>query len=330
MTLNIESMTAQLSDLSVLVLGDHCLDRNCIGSYSGFSWEIEHLPIFRIVEVDYRPGGAANLAYNFAALGVRTSVMGVWGNRTDWHRLILEEKLNACRINTAGMVEGARTPTFEKYYLSSGVNIWRADIVSACIDHEAEENMLLVLESLLDDVDFVVVSDYDETGKGVCTAKVIKTVSSHNLASFGTSRERILKFTDFDYIIINEEELRGEDMQTQACNLLHKTGAENVITTLGGKGSFSLSVKERYKTEAPKYRFLDKKEILTKELKENIDTCGCGDTFVAVFSSCVMMGYELEESMKMANSGARAVARKLYGARPVTVTELIGEYGELY
>ena len=71
-------------------------------------------------------------------------------------------------------------------------------------------------------------------------------------------------------------------------------------------------------------------ETLTKELTENIDSCGCGDTFLATLSSCIMSGYDLEESMKIANSAARAAARKLYGAHCITVDEIGNEYEELY
>jgi bifunctional ADP-heptose synthase (sugar kinase/adenylyltransferase) len=75
---------------------------------------------------------------------------------------------------------------------------------------------------------------------------------------------------------------------------------------------------------------LEKTEISTKELKGNTDSCGCGDTFLAIFSSCIMAGYGLEESMKISNSGARAVARKLYGAHCTTIDEIANEYEALY
>ncbi|MBD3183242.1 hypothetical protein GF312_13180, partial [Candidatus Poribacteria bacterium] len=46
--LNTIELSSKLSELSVLVVGDHCLDRDCIGRYSGFSREEESMPIFRI------------------------------------------------------------------------------------------------------------------------------------------------------------------------------------------------------------------------------------------------------------------------------------------
>ncbi|MBD3183769.1 hypothetical protein GF312_15875, partial [Candidatus Poribacteria bacterium] len=70
--------------------------------------------------------------------------------------------------------------------------------------------------------------------------------------------------------------------------------------------------------------------VSTKLLTENVDPCGCGDTFFAVLSSCIMAGYGVEESMKTANSGARSVARKMYGAHCTTISEIGYEYEELY
>jgi bifunctional ADP-heptose synthase (sugar kinase/adenylyltransferase) len=190
--LKTQNLRSQFSKLSVLVLGDHCLDRDCIGTYSGFAREKEGLPIFRIDRVNYKPGGAGYLASSFAVLGIETIAAGVWGDREDSNRLILEEKLNASRIDTSGMVEGARTPTFEKYYLPSGEHIWRADVVPEEIKRETEENMLKILQSLLEDIQFIVVTDYDETGKGVCTDRVLELVSDCNKTRFGASRERIM------------------------------------------------------------------------------------------------------------------------------------------
>ena len=39
----------------VLVIGDHCLDRNGVGSYRGYSRERESLPIFSIGRETYNP-----------------------------------------------------------------------------------------------------------------------------------------------------------------------------------------------------------------------------------------------------------------------------------
>ena len=97
--LDTQELESRFSELSVLVVGDHCLDRDCIGGYSGFSREKESMPIFRISKLDYKPGGAGNLAANFAALGVNTTIAGAWGGDSDWNRIILEKAMNMRNIN---------------------------------------------------------------------------------------------------------------------------------------------------------------------------------------------------------------------------------------
>ena len=78
------------SKLSVLVCGDMCLDKDFIGGYSGFSREVEQLPIFRTEIEKYNPGGGGNLSVCFSALGVKTIIAGIWGDDDDVNRYILE------------------------------------------------------------------------------------------------------------------------------------------------------------------------------------------------------------------------------------------------
>lgn len=328
--LDIQDLNSKFPELSVLVVGDHCLDRDCIGEYSGFSREKESLPIFRISKVEYKPGGAGNLAANFAALGVKTRIAGVWGDSSDWDRLILERGLSIRKIDTAGMVTGARTPTFEKYFFASGHHTWRTDVVSEEIRAEVEKDLLTAIEPLLEDTQFIVVADYDETGKGVCTNRILRLISDCNRTKFGTSRERIRRYKGYDYLVLNRKELGGDDIYRQTAYLLHRTRSSTAVITLAGKGSDAFSLKEDYQARFPEPECLEKTETLTKELTGNMDSCGCGDTFLAVFSSCIMARYGLKESMKIANAGARSVAKKLYGAHCTSFGEIKNEYEELY
>ena len=328
--LDIQVLRPQFSKLSVLVVGDHYLDRDCIGEYSGLSREEEKMPIFRINRVDYKPGGAGNLAANFAALGIKTTIAGVWGDSGDWNRSILERELNIRKVDVSGMVTGARTPTFEKYYFPSGKHIWRTDVVSQEMKKDTEESLSETIEPLLEGIQFVVVADYDETGKGVCTGKILELISSCDKTKFGTSRERIMQLIDYDYLVLNAKELGGENIYAQTAHLLHETRANTAVVTLAGKGSDAFSFKEDYPAKFSGPECLEKTETLTQELTGNIDSCGCGDTFLAVFSSCIMAEYGLKESMKIANSGARSVAGKLYGAHCTTLDEIKKEYEELY
>jgi rfaE bifunctional protein kinase chain/domain len=68
-----------LSQAHVLVVGDVMLDRYWFGEVSRISPEAP-VPVARITRTEERPGGAANVARNVAALGGRADLLAVVGN----------------------------------------------------------------------------------------------------------------------------------------------------------------------------------------------------------------------------------------------------------
>src|SRR5690606_40011120 len=62
----------------VLVVGDVMLDRYWFGDVSRISPEAP-VPVVKIEKMEERPGGAANVARNCAALGAATSLLSVVG-----------------------------------------------------------------------------------------------------------------------------------------------------------------------------------------------------------------------------------------------------------
>src|SRR5210317_621905 len=78
------------------------LDRYLFGSTGRISPEAP-VPVVHVHETDDRPGGAANVAVNLAALGVATSLVGVVGKDTaaDLLASILGEQGIDCAFATA-------------------------------------------------------------------------------------------------------------------------------------------------------------------------------------------------------------------------------------
>ena len=74
-------MSLQRPDLSrahILVVGDVMLDRYWFGEVSRISPEAP-VPVARITRTEERPGGAANVARNAAAIGARVDLLAVVG-----------------------------------------------------------------------------------------------------------------------------------------------------------------------------------------------------------------------------------------------------------
>jgi D-beta-D-heptose 7-phosphate kinase / D-beta-D-heptose 1-phosphate adenosyltransferase len=317
------------SRLSVLVCGDMCLDKDLIGGYSGFSREKEQLPIFRTDIEKYNPGGGGNLSVCFSALGVKTIIAGFWGNEDDINRYILESSFRKRNIDISGMVAGSRTPTYGKIYLRNGIHIYRIDLTSEPIPESAIDKLVDKVKALIDSVDFVACADYEEANDyGVCAEKVLEIVSNSPLPKFGTSRARIQNFKNFNYLLQNAKELTDQTQLAKSAELplivkdfLVRLGVREMIVTMGGKGATVYHLGSNGLNTMP---------VGSVELTDNIDPCGCGDMFYAAYSSSIMAGFDMETSIRIANSAARVVARKLFGTGQATPEEIAEEYEVLY
>src|SRR5688572_31999042 len=69
---------AKLRGAKVLVVGDVMLDRYWFGEVRRISPEAP-VPVVKIDRIEERPGGAANVARNAAALGAQVSLLSVVG-----------------------------------------------------------------------------------------------------------------------------------------------------------------------------------------------------------------------------------------------------------
>lgn len=83
------------SQTRVLVIGDVMLDHYMHAEVDRISQEAP-VPIAKVVRDDYRPGGAANVAANCAALGARTSLFGFVGN--DASGMVLGQIMGQCGL----------------------------------------------------------------------------------------------------------------------------------------------------------------------------------------------------------------------------------------
>ena len=72
------SFCAQVALAKLLVVGDVMLDRYWFGEVTRISPEAP-VPVVRVSRVEERPGGAANVARNCAALGAQTRLLSVIG-----------------------------------------------------------------------------------------------------------------------------------------------------------------------------------------------------------------------------------------------------------
>lgn len=327
----------KLSTKTVLVYGDHYLDRQGIGKWQGFSREEEELPIFRMSEEFYNPGGAGNLACNFQALGVHTKVVGIWGTDKDWNRKILEYEFQKRGIDTSSMIAGGKTPKFEKCYFKSGVHVVRMDVdpedLSPTVVQQCEDKLRQLFDK--EDFDYLAVADYDETNRGVCFPRALELLATCKTPKFGTSRARIAQLKGFDFLILNRKELieqigrPEETMNLRAAFLMAVANAQGIVMTLSGQG-VELFHREDRKADISDPRPLQSIRVPSSPITGTIDPCGCGDTFYATFVAVLSVGYGVKEAARLGNAAARVVVKKLYGAATPTLQEVEHDYQEMY
>ena len=115
----------------VLVVGDLMLDRYWHGPTSRISPEAPG-PVVHVGEIEERPGGAANVALNIAALGAKCTVLGLTGD--DDAANALEKSLQTAGIDTR-FVRFADNATVTKLrVMSRHQQLIRLDLEDGFID----------------------------------------------------------------------------------------------------------------------------------------------------------------------------------------------------
>ena len=144
----------------VLVVGDVMLDRYWFGAVERISPEAP-VPVVRIERSEERPGGAANVARNAAALGARTRLLCVVGD--DEAGVALERLLSAEHVHADMHCDPTISTTVKLRVISRQQQLMRIDF-ETLPSHEVLAAKLAAFEEALPDTDVVILSDYAKGG----------------------------------------------------------------------------------------------------------------------------------------------------------------------
>lgn len=285
----------------VLVVGDVMLDRYWRGSAARISPEAP-VPIVKVTGSEDRPGGAANVALNIAALGAAASVAGIAGR--DEAGMELTGKLEAAGV-LCQMVLSENAPTITKLrIISQQQQLIRIDFEDGFDAHDLTQLQQQILPKVSGS-DALVLSDYAK-GTLASTQDLIQaardagipvvvdpkgsdfskysgaTVLTPNLAEF----EAVVGIcADEDELVIRAQQLR-ERLHLDA--LLITRGEKGMTLLQGSRPAMHLPAQAR----------------------EVYDVTGAGDTVVAVLSAALAVGQSVEQAVVLANLAAGlAVAR---------------------
>ena len=290
----------------LLCLGDVMLDRFVHGKVERISPEAP-IPILSIEGERETPGGAANVARNAAALGVRTELLGIVGDDQDGERLSRLVEQNGISANL--LIQSGRHTTVKTRYLSGGQQLLRADRENrAATDFVLAGRLLALAEARLANCDAVVLSDY---GKGALSEElpqqvIVRAKAAGRFIAVDPRGSDWSRYQGADLVTPNRRELAEaaghaiagiESIEIAARGLLEQYMLGSILVTLSEQGMLLVTPQGT--------------AHLPAVAREVADVTGAGDTVIATVAAAVAAGASVREAASLANAAAGIVVSKL-------------------
>ncbi len=297
----------------VLVVGDVMLDRYWQGPTGRISPEAP-VPVVKVESIEERPGGAANVALNIAALGGKATLIGLVGN--DEAANALTSGLKSVHVKT-DLVTLNDFPTITKLrVLSRHQQLLRLDFEEGFHDIDSALILDKMQVSLDNGLRVVIFSDYDK-GSLTDVQKMIQLAKNAGAIVLvdpkGTNFEKYRGATlltpnlaEFEAVVghcKNDQELVDKGLaliEQYELQALLVTRSEHGMTLIRrGHEAFHLPT----------------------QAQEVYDVTGAGDTVISVLAASLAAGSSFEHACTLANAGAGVVVGKI-GTSTVNTIEL--------
>jgi D-beta-D-heptose 7-phosphate kinase/D-beta-D-heptose 1-phosphate adenosyltransferase len=295
----------------VLVVGDVMLDRYWHGGTSRISPEAP-VPVVKVEQIEDRPGGAANVALNIAALGAPALLVGVTGD--DEAAASLSDQLQAVGVKTHFQRILGQPTIVKLRVMSRHQQLLRMDFEQPFNTDAAA--LAVEVEALLAGVKVLVLSDY---GKGAlknhqaliqaALAKGIAVLADPKGKDFSIYRGVSLitpNLNEFETIVghcVDEAELVAK-----GARMMRELALGALLITRGEHGMTLLR---------PDHPALH----LPARAREVFDVTGAGDTVISTLAASLAAGEELPQAVALANLAAGIVVGKL-GTAAISAPEL--------
>ncbi len=308
-------MKLDFKNARILVFGDIILDKYFHGSVTRISPEAPVPVVLKQYEKTV-PGGAANVANNLQKLGAHVRLSGVVGNDNNgWlmSSILKEESIEA------NMITGDNPTVTKIRIIGEHQQICRLDVeknspLSELTKRELRESLL----SLIAKNDLVVISDYNKGIVNVENCRLILDAASEKgipviidpkKNDWELYRGAFLVTPNYKEFreICHRLQLDEDKLVKSGQHIRKKYDLKNLLITLSEKGMMLISGNSHYHIETVK--------------KEVFDVSGAGDTVIATLAACIGNGYDLKQSVEIANLAAGIVVGK-FGTAPVTLKEL--------
>ena len=299
------------SQTSVVVAGDVMLDRYLFGSTGRISPEAP-VPVVHVQETDNRPGGAANVAVNLAALGTATRLVGVVGR--DAAAGTLADILEARGIECA-FAEAHDRPTITKTRVQSrGQQLIRLDEERALA--MPGDAVAGALAKALEGAGAVVLSDYGKGALSEVQSMIMACREAGVPVLVDPKGTDFAKYRGATLITPNQGELEAvagkaeteADLVARANAMMDDLELDALLVTRSEKGMLLVESG-------------NEPVFLSTQAREVYDVTGAGDTVIATLAAALAAGQGLASAAALANLAAGLVVRKI-GVATVTPGEL--------
>ena len=304
----------QIPDTSrarILVVGDVMLDRYWFGDVSRISPEAP-VPVVKVERSEERPGGAANVARNCAALGAEVALLSVVG--ADEAGRSLASLLRTAGIDASLHEDSQLNTTVKLRVIGRQQQLLRIDFENWPA-HEVLQAKLAEYAQRLPDCDVVILSDYGKGGLTHIRQMIDAARAAGKPVLVDPKGEDYARYAGASVITPNRSELREvvgrwtdeADLRRRATALRTELDIEALLLTRSEEGMSLFT--EAGVVDAP---------ALAREV---YDVSGAGDTVIATQAVMMASGVEIAEAMRLANRAAGVVVGKL-GTAVCTLDEL--------
>jgi rfaE bifunctional protein kinase chain/domain len=303
----------RLGQARVLVVGDIMLDRYWFGEVGRISPEAP-VPVVKIDRIEERPGGAANVARNAAALGSQVSLLSVVGR--DEAGATLRKLLRRERITTLLHTDAGLGTTIKLRVIGRRQQLVRVDFETAP-SHEALASKLRDFQRLLRSMDVVVLSDYGKGGLTHIVNMIRMARAAGKAVLVDPKGEDYSRYRGASLITPNRAEFREvagswkneADLTRKANELMRRLRFGALLLTRSEEGMTLYRPAGRLHVPA--------------QAREVFDVSGAGDTVIATLGVMLASGAALDEAVNVANRAAGIVVGK-FGTAVATPQELFG------
>jgi rfaE bifunctional protein kinase chain/domain len=299
------------SNARILVVGDVMLDRYWFGEVSRISPEAP-VPVVKVGRTEERPGGAANVARNCAALGARVALLSVVG--ADEAGQTLARLMSDSGIECSLHEDAKLSTTVKLRVIGRQQQLLRIDFENAP-DHEVLQTKLADFASRLTACDVVILSDYGKGGLAHITEMIRLARAAGKPVLVDPKGEDYHRYAGATLLTPNRSEMREvvgrwkdeAELALKATRLRNELDLEALLVTRSEEGMTLFSANGMAHEPA-----------LAREV---YDVSGAGDTVIATLAVMLASGMSLPQAMRQANLAAGIVVGKL-GTATCSLQEL--------